>query len=98
MAYADKGMSGTNHVLPTGRGARYTGGLSVAGFLKQLTYQRATRDSTVAQAAPRRHRLGLRGPVGLTVTAPSSGWTCSRRLNPLNALHMSITRSTVASP
>jgi sulfopropanediol 3-dehydrogenase len=52
VVYADKGMSGTNHVLPTARGARYTGGLSVAGFLKQLTYQRATRESTVAQAAP----------------------------------------------
>jgi len=52
VAYADKGMSGTNHVLPTVRGARYTGGLSVTSFLKQLTYQRATRDATVAQAAP----------------------------------------------
>ncbi|MFD4668701.1 histidinol dehydrogenase [Lentzea sp. NPDC058450] len=52
VAYADKGMSGTNHVLPTARGARYTGGLSVAGFLKQVTYQRATRESTRAQAEP----------------------------------------------
>lgn len=52
VAYADKGMSGTNHVLPTGRNARFTGGLSVAGFLKALTYQRATRDSTEAQARP----------------------------------------------
>lgn len=50
VAYADKGMSGTNHVLPTARGARYTGGLSVTGYLKQLTYQRATRDATRAQA------------------------------------------------
>ena len=45
VAYADKGMSGTNHVLPTARGARYTGGLSVTGYLKQLTYQKATRAS-----------------------------------------------------
>ncbi|WP_232668237.1 histidinol dehydrogenase [Pseudonocardia sp. TRM90224] len=52
VVYADKGMSGTNHVLPTARGARFTGGLSVAGFLKQLTYQRATREATVAQARP----------------------------------------------
>lgn len=50
VAYADKGMSGTNHVLPTARGARYTAGLSVLGFLKQLTFQRATRESTHAQA------------------------------------------------
>ncbi|MEY8040468.1 histidinol dehydrogenase [Saccharopolyspora cebuensis] len=52
VVYADKGMSGTNHVLPTARGARYSGGLSVAGFLKQLTYQRASRDATRAQAEP----------------------------------------------
>jgi sulfopropanediol 3-dehydrogenase len=50
VAYADKGMSGTNHVLPTGRGARYTGGLSVTGYLKQLTYQRADRAATAPQA------------------------------------------------
>jgi sulfopropanediol 3-dehydrogenase len=52
VAYADKGMSGTNHVLPTGRNARFTGGLSVSGFLKLVTYQRATADSTRAQADP----------------------------------------------
>jgi sulfopropanediol 3-dehydrogenase len=52
VAYADKGMSGTNHVLPTVRGARYTGGLSVSSFLKQLTYQRATDEATAAQAVP----------------------------------------------
>ncbi|OYO19573.1 histidinol dehydrogenase [Enemella evansiae] len=52
VAYADKGMSGTNHVLPTARGARYTAGLSVLGFLKQLTYQRASREATGAQAEP----------------------------------------------
>jgi sulfopropanediol 3-dehydrogenase len=52
VAYADKGMSGTNHVLPTVRGARYTGGLSVSSFLKQLTYQRAAEEATAAQAVP----------------------------------------------
>ncbi len=52
VAYADKGMSGTNHVLPTARGARYTGGLSVTGYLKQLTYQRASKDATRSQAGP----------------------------------------------
>lgn len=52
VAYADKGMSGTNHVLPTARGARYTEGLSVLGFLKQLTYQRAEKSATQAQAGP----------------------------------------------
>lgn len=52
VAYADKGMSGTNHVLPTGRNARFAGGLSVAGFLKTLTYQRSTKEATEAQARP----------------------------------------------
>lgn len=31
--------SGTNHVLPTNRAARYTGGLSVFDFIKILTWQ-----------------------------------------------------------
>lgn len=31
--------SGTNHILPTNRAARYTGGLSVRDFVKVLTYQ-----------------------------------------------------------
>ncbi|WP_219415575.1 histidinol dehydrogenase [Pseudonocardia nigra] len=46
VAYSDKGMAGTNHVLPTAGRARYTGGLSVARFLKTLTYQRITREAT----------------------------------------------------
>ena len=46
VAYSDKGMSGTNHTLPTARNARFTGGLSVSRYLKQLTYQRASREST----------------------------------------------------
>lgn len=36
--YADK-IAGTNHILPTGRTARYTGGLWVGMFLKVVTYQ-----------------------------------------------------------
>lgn len=36
--FADK-VSGTNHILPTGRGARYTGGLWVGHFLKVITHQ-----------------------------------------------------------
>ena len=41
VAYGDKGV-GTNHTLPTGRAARYTGGLWVGKFLKTVTYQRLT--------------------------------------------------------
>jgi sulfopropanediol 3-dehydrogenase len=40
VAYGDKTI-GTNHVLPTLRGARYTGGLSVGKFVKTVTYQHA---------------------------------------------------------
>jgi len=36
--YADK-IAGTNHILPTGRAARYTGGLWVGMFLKVITHQ-----------------------------------------------------------
>jgi len=41
VAFSDKSI-GTNHVLPTGRAARYTGGLWVGKFLKTVTYQRLT--------------------------------------------------------
>jgi sulfopropanediol 3-dehydrogenase len=50
VAYGDKGI-GTNHVLPTGRAARYTGGLWVGKFLKTLTYQEVTAEGTERVAA-----------------------------------------------
>lgn len=46
VAYSDKGMAGTNHVLPTAGGAKHSAGLSVARFLKPLTFQRIERDAT----------------------------------------------------
>ncbi|MEA2408054.1 MAG: sulfopropanediol 3-dehydrogenase [Thermoleophilaceae bacterium] len=45
VAYGDKAV-GTNHVLPTQGGARYTGGLWVGKFLKTCTYQRLTPEGT----------------------------------------------------
>lgn len=51
VAFSDKAI-GTNHTLPTGQAARYTGGLSVAKFLKTLTYQRVDSDAGVAAIAP----------------------------------------------
>ena len=51
VAFSDKAI-GTNHTLPTGRAARYTGGLSVAKFLKTLTYQRIDADEGVRAIAP----------------------------------------------
>ena len=38
VAYGDKTI-GTNHILPTSRAARYTGGVWVGKFLKTCTYQ-----------------------------------------------------------
>jgi sulfopropanediol 3-dehydrogenase len=45
VAYGDKTI-GTNHVLPTMKAARYTGGLSVGKFVKTVTYQYATREAS----------------------------------------------------
>lgn len=44
VAFGDK-TSGPNHILPTLGAARYTGGLSVAKFMKTVTWQRMTRDA-----------------------------------------------------
>ena len=55
---------GTNHVLPTGRAARYSGGLWVGKFLKTVTYQRLTPEgsATVAPAvAAISHAEGFAG-------------------------------------
>ncbi|MFT4220195.1 MAG: histidinol dehydrogenase [Microbacterium sp.] len=46
VAYSDKGMAGTNHVLPTAGGAKHSAGLSAGRFLKPLTYQRVAEDAT----------------------------------------------------
>jgi sulfopropanediol 3-dehydrogenase len=51
VAYSDKAI-GTNHVLPTGRAARYTGGLWVGRFLKTVTYQRVTSDEGARLVGP----------------------------------------------
>ena len=58
VAFGDK-ASGPNHILPTKRAARYSGGLSVHKFLKTVTWQRMTRDANrdIAQVAARISRL-----------------------------------------
>mmetsp|Transcript_5633 Transcript_5633/g.8570 ORF Transcript_5633/g.8570 Transcript_5633/m.8570 type:complete len:442 (+) Transcript_5633:48-1373(+) len=63
VAYGDK-AAGPNHVLPTSRAARYTGGLSVHKFLKIVTWQQTTRDASkaVAEATARISRFeGMEG-------------------------------------
>lgn len=49
VAYGDKSI-GTNHILPTSRAARYTGGLWVGKFLKTVTYQKMSREASVKVA------------------------------------------------
>lgn len=63
VAFGDK-ASGTNHVLPTSRAAKYSGGLSVHKYMKIVTWQRATRDGAkpIAEATARISRLeGMEG-------------------------------------
>jgi sulfopropanediol 3-dehydrogenase len=63
VAYGDK-CAGPNHILPTKGAARYSGGLSVAKFIKVVTYQRLTRSASreVGQVATRISRLeGMEG-------------------------------------
>jgi sulfopropanediol 3-dehydrogenase len=69
VAYGDKAV-GTNHVLPTLGGARYTGGLWVGKFLKTCTWQQLTDEGTrrvapaVEAICQAEHMLGH----GLTAT------------------------------
>ncbi|WP_136439384.1 histidinol dehydrogenase [Pacificoceanicola onchidii] len=44
VAFGDK-ASGPNHVLPTSRAARHTGGLSVHKFVKVVTYQKVDEEA-----------------------------------------------------
>ncbi len=56
VAYGDK-VIGTNHTLPTGKAARYTGGLWVGKFLKTCTYQRVLTDEASASIGAYASRL-----------------------------------------
>lgn len=63
VSYGDK-TSGTNHILPTVRAARYSGGLNVQKFLKVLTWQCLNKDSVrqIAGATSRISRVeGMEG-------------------------------------
>ena len=49
VTFGDK-SSGPNHILPTGRAARYSGGLNALKFVKQLTWQELTAEAGAAEA------------------------------------------------
>lgn len=50
VTHGDK-CSGTNHILPTKKAARYTGGLNVMKFLKILTWQEISEEANLAFSA-----------------------------------------------
>ncbi len=68
VAYGDKGV-GTNHTLPTGKAARYTGGLWVGKFLKTVTYQRMTREASRSFAAVAARQCETEGLLAHKITA-----------------------------
>lgn len=68
VAYSDKSV-GTNHILPTGRAARYTGGLWVGKFLKTVTYQQLSRAASNRIAPVVARICQLEGMLAHGVTA-----------------------------
>src|SRR5205823_1975070 len=64
VSFGDK-VIGTNHTLPTGKAARYTGGLWVGKFLKTCTYQKVLTDEASAMIGEYCSRLcALEGFAG----------------------------------
>jgi sulfopropanediol 3-dehydrogenase len=68
VAYGDKTI-GTNHILPTSRAARYTGGVWVGKFLKTCTYQRMTREASVEIGEVTERQCVLEGMLAHAITA-----------------------------
>ena len=68
VAYGDKTI-GTNHILPTSRAARYTGGLWVGKFLKTCTYQRMTPAASVEIAQVTERQCLLENMLAHAITA-----------------------------
>ena len=58
VANGDK-VIGTNHILPTQRAGRYTGGLWVGKFLKTHTYQKITTDAAATEISAYCSRLSM---------------------------------------
>jgi sulfopropanediol 3-dehydrogenase len=68
VAYGDKGV-GTNHTLPTGQAARYTGGLWVGKFIKTVTYQRLTPAASRRIAPIMSRQCEIEGMIAHQITA-----------------------------
>jgi sulfopropanediol 3-dehydrogenase len=68
VAYGDKTI-GTNHILPTSRAARYTGGVWVGKFLKTCTYQKMTPQASVETAEVTERQCILENMLAHAITA-----------------------------
>lgn len=68
VAYGDKSI-GTNHILPTSRSARYTGGVWVGKFLKTVTYQRMTPAASIEVGAVTARQCDVERMAAHAVTA-----------------------------
>jgi sulfopropanediol 3-dehydrogenase len=68
VAYGDKAV-GTNHILPTGRAARYTGGLWVGRYIKVVTYQRLTDAGSIPIAEATARICNAETMAGHAITA-----------------------------
>jgi sulfopropanediol 3-dehydrogenase len=68
VAYGDKGV-GTNHTLPTGKAARYTGGLWAGKFVKTVTYQRLTKEASRRIAPIMSRQCEVEGMLAHKITA-----------------------------
>jgi len=68
VAYGDKSI-GTNHILPTSRAARYTGGVWVGKFLKTCTYQRMTPAASLELAGVTERQCTMENMLAHAATA-----------------------------
>jgi len=63
VAFGDK-TSGTNHILPTKKAAKYSGGLSVGKFIKTVTYQKVNPEACLQIAGVTSRISRLEGMEG----------------------------------
>ncbi|SIO30337.1 sulfopropanediol 3-dehydrogenase [Singulisphaera sp. GP187] len=68
VAYGDKSI-GTNHILPTSRAARYTGGVWVGKFLKTCTYQRMNPEASREVGAVTERQCEIERMLAHAITA-----------------------------
>ncbi len=68
VAYGDKTI-GTNHILPTSRSARYTGGVWVGKFLKTCTFQEMTKEASIETGEVTERQCNLENMLAHGITA-----------------------------